>query len=104
MSITNVDQQEFAQTVASGFAMVDVYGDGCAPCKVLAKVVEQMEAEYPFINFVKINSSHNEDFANQYRIMGVPTILMMFDGVEKERLLGVHSADKLMGIISKYIY
>ncbi len=104
MSLIDINQQEFPETVASGFAMVDVYGDGCAPCKVLAKIIEQMEAEYPFVNFVKINSSHNEEFANQYQIMGVPTILMMFDGVEKERLLGAHSADKLMEIISKYIY
>jgi thioredoxin 1 len=104
MSLREVNQEEFAQVVASGFSMVDVYGDGCAPCKVLARIIEQMDAEYPFVNFVKINSSHNQEFANRFRIAGVPTILMMVDGEEKERLHGAHPADNLMEVISKYIY
>ena len=99
-----INQSEFQGAVKEGFALVDVYGDNCGPCVMLAKILEVLEKENPFVNIVKINADSNREFAEEFDIQGVPTILFMYDGKEEDRRLGAISVDEIMKVAAEYLY
>lgn len=99
-----INQNEFKETVKEGFTLVDVSGDNCQPCKVLHQMLEVLEKENPFVNIVEINANKNPEFADEYAVMAVPTLLFMKDGELMHKEIGVLSVDKIMQIAGEYLY
>ena len=64
----------------------------CGPCKMLAKNLESTKTEMP-IEVVDIDV--NPELATDYGIRGVPTLVMVVDGKEKKRLVGMKSLKEL---------
>ena len=100
----DINQNEFKEAVQEGFTLVDVYGDNCGPCVMLAAILEVLEKENPFVNIVKINADKNKELADELDIQGVPTLLFMKDGEEQERKLGAISIDEIMETAGAYLY
>ena len=70
-----------------GLYLVDFYADWCGPCKMLGKVLEQMEG----INILKINVDENEELAKEYKVMSIPYLLLIKDGKIEKELIGFKS-------------
>ncbi|WP_459129252.1 thioredoxin family protein [Guggenheimella bovis] len=102
--IKEIQGTEFEEATKEGFSIVDIYGSTCEPCKALAKTLEELEFDYPFINIFKINSDQNREFCKKQRILGVPTIFFMKDGKMLEREMGALSLDRILEIASEYMY
>lgn len=64
----------------------------CQPCKTLANILDGIENK-PDIDVVDIDE--NLDLAQQYKIRGVPTLVMLEDGVEVKRITGTQTAAQL---------
>ena len=54
--------------------LVDFYATWCQPCKMLSKVLEDMESDVPVY---KVNIEENMDLAKKFNVRGVPTLAMM---------------------------
>lgn len=104
MAIQNADQSNFYDMIREGFVVVDFYGTTCVPCKTFAKILEDVDAEIPFINIVKINTTENPKIARENKVMGVPTIHFYQDGQLQEKHVGVMEAEELKEVIAKYLY
>lgn len=102
--IKEINQDQFQEATSEGFVLVDCYGTHCGPCKMLSKVLEEMEIDYPFLNIVKINMDNNPEFGRAHRIMAVPTMFFMKDGEIKQRQSGLMEADQIMAIAGEYLY
>lgn len=74
-----------------GLYIIDFYADWCGPCKMLGKVLEQLED----INILKINVDENEELAKEYKVMSIPYLLIIKDGEVKKELLGFRSKEDL---------
>lgn len=66
--------------------LVDFYADWCSPCKELMPIMDKLAEK---CKVYKCNIEEHADIANQYHIMGVPTVLVFKDGIVVERLNGV---------------
>ena len=64
----------------------------CQPCKMLAKNLETAQLNIP-VEYVDIDS--NVTLTDDYGIRGVPTLVLLDDGKEVSRLVGVKTADEL---------
>lgn len=64
----------------------------CQPCKMLAKNLESVNTKTP-IEVVDIDQQ--QDLAREYGIRGVPTLVMLEDGKETKRQVGVQSLKDL---------
>ena len=64
----------------------------CQPCKMLAKNLETAQLNIP-VEYVDIDS--NVTLTDDYGIRGVPTLILLDDGKEVSRLVGVKTADEL---------
>lgn len=64
----------------------------CAPCKMLAKNLETIQLDYP-VDVIDIDE--HSDIANRYAIRGVPTLVMLDDGYEVSRVVGMKTVPQL---------
>lgn len=68
---------------------VDFYADWCGPCKMMAPVVHELEADYNGkVKFAKCNIDENIALAQQYRVMSIPTFIMFKEGKPHDAIIG----------------
>jgi thioredoxin 1 len=58
----------------------------CQPCKALGPIMEQVAKQVP-VN--KVNVDYDVSLSKQYNITSVPTVVLVDNGVEKARFVGV---------------
>lgn len=104
MAIQNADKSNFKDLIAEDFVIVDFYGTTCAPCKMFAKILEDMEAEIPFLNIVKLNATENPEIAEEYHISAVLTIHFYKDGKLVDSHVGLMQSRELKEVIARYMY
>lgn len=69
--------------------VVDFWAEWCGPCKALAPLIEELAQEYDGkIVFAKLNVDENPEIAAQYRVYGIPTLVIFNGGKEKGRITG----------------
>ena len=84
--------------------MVDFWAEWCAPCFMIAPVVEQIGEEYEGkIKVGKLNVDANPVTAGKYQIMAIPTILFFNGGKLVDRVVGVVSKKILVEKIEKIL-
>jgi thioredoxin 1 len=84
--------------------VVDCWAEWCAPCRMVAPVVEELARDYRGrIVFGKLNVDSNVRTAQQYGIMSIPTLLVFKNGQIANRLVGAMPRDMLEPQIAKYI-
>jgi len=86
-----VAQEDFDRTVlgTSVPVLVDFYADWCAPCKMVAPLLDEIaNREVGRMLVVKIDTDRAPDVAAKYEIRSIPTLIMFQNGDEVERSLG----------------
>lgn len=58
-------------------AVIDFYADWCEPCKTIAPILEELDAEYEDIDFYKINTEEQVELASTFGIRSIPSILFV---------------------------
>ena len=88
---TAVDDSNFNQIVLQSKTpvLVDFWAAWCAPCLMVAPVVEELAEEYDGrVNFVKLDVDQNPRTASQYGIMSIPTLLIFKNGAPASNIVG----------------
>ncbi|WKY47718.1 thioredoxin [Eubacteriaceae bacterium ES3] len=100
-----LDQAEFTELVinGSGVALVDFFASWCGPCKALAPVLEDISAEIgDKASIYKIDIDQNQNLAQEYRVMSVPTMKIFKNGQVVETIVGLQSKGTLMEKLNYY--
>lgn len=85
-----IEEKDFDEVVKSKeTVLVDFYATWCPPCKMLAPVLEKV-AKKVDDNYliVKVNVDEAEKLAKRFGIMSVPTMVFLYNGEERKRLVG----------------
>lgn len=86
----------FTEAVAGPLTVVDFWAPWCGPCKMMAPIMEKLEKQYgDRIKFVKMNVDGNQEIAQRYKVMSIPSLVLFRDGVAKEKVTGVYPEAKL---------
>lgn len=104
MAILEKTEINFDESVSTGFCVVDFYGEFCGPCKLLSAAIQRVEAEMPFVTFIKVNTTRCSALAERFQVEAVPTLLIMKDGKVLYRHLGYLGEDQLSELIGTYLY
>jgi len=89
--VTIVDQNEFQEKVIKSDkpVLVDFWAPWCGPCKMVGPEVEAVAETYEGkAVIVKVNVDDLPALANRYSVMGVPTLLVIKEGKELNRIVG----------------
>ncbi|MDE3236411.1 MAG: thioredoxin fold domain-containing protein [Bacteroidota bacterium] len=59
-------------------AVIDFYADWCAPCRMVAKVIEELAVEYEGkVAFYKIDTEVEQELAAVFQIQSIPSLLFI---------------------------
>ena len=71
-------------------ALIDLWAPWCAPCRMIAPVIEQLAAEYAGKAVVgKVNVDENPAIASRYGVTSIPTLIFLKNGDVKDQMIGV---------------
>lgn len=80
--------------------LVDFYADWCAPCRMVAPILEQVAAEMKGdVKVLKVNVDKNRAAASKYGIQSIPTLMLFKNGEVKWQGVGVMQADQIKQIV-----
>jgi thioredoxin 1 len=100
-TITDAD---FGESVKKGVVLVDFWAEWCAPCRRLAPTVDQLAEEYNGrVTVAKMNVDENPVTPPNFRIQGIPTLLLFKDGDLKEKIVGLAAKSDLARLIDKHL-
>ncbi|MGA3109080.1 MAG: thioredoxin [Candidatus Bathyarchaeia archaeon] len=99
-----VSDRNFDQTVKNyPLIVVDCWAAWCAPCRAIAPIVEELAKEYSGkVVFGKLNVDENPETAQRYGVMAIPTLLVMKEGKEVDRVVGVLPKNQLEAKVNAY--
>lgn len=84
--------------------VVDCWAEWCAPCRMIAPVVEELARDYEGrIVFGKLNVDSSMRTAQKYGIMSIPTLLVFKNGVLANQLVGAMPRNMLEPQIARYL-
>ena len=71
--------------------VVDFYADWCGPCKMMGKVLEEIDN----IDILKVNVDNFPNIAREYKVMSIPTLIIFKNGKEDKKTIGMMSKQEL---------
>ena len=81
--------------------LVDFWASWCGPCRMMPPVVEEIAAERPDIKVGKINVDEQPELAGQYRVMSIPTLLVMKGGKVVNQMVGARPKAQVLAMLEK---
>lgn len=103
MAISNVTDQNFSAETSSGLVLVDFWAPWCGPCKMIAPVLEELDAEIgDKIKITKLNVDENQQTAANFGVMNIPTLLVFKDGEVVDKMVGFQPKDALVSVLQKH--
>ncbi len=93
-----IDDSNFDQIVlqAKTPVVVDFWATWCAPCRMVAPIVDELAEEYSGrISFAKVDVDQNSKIATRYGIMSIPTLLVFKKGEPVSHIVGYKPKEEL---------
>jgi thioredoxin 1 len=85
-------------------ALIDCWASWCGPCVVISPIVEELAKEYVGkVLFGKLNVDENRRTAERSQIFGIPTLLIIRNGKEVDRIVGLVPKDQIEARLKKHL-
>ena len=82
MSAININKNNFQNEIMDSekTVLLDFWAPWCAPCRMVAPIIEEIASERPDIKVGKINVDEQPELASKFGIMSIPTLVVMKNG------------------------
>ena len=99
-SVLTITDESFDKVVENGVTIVDFWAEWCMPCRMQAPIMESLAKNVAGkATISKLNVDDNPETAARFGITGIPTSVLLKDGKEVQRFVGVQSEDALRAAI-----
>lgn len=103
MTVTDATFEEVVMK-SSEPVLVDFWTETCAPCRMIAPVLDELATEYAGkAKVAKVNAHENIDLSVRFRINSVPAIFMIKNGQVIEQVVGAKSKKEFKAMIDRAI-
>ncbi len=80
--------------------LVDFWATWCGPCRMLGPIIAQIADERDDIKVCKINVDEAPSLAQQFNVMGIPTVLLFKNGEIAGQSVGFVPKQKLLDLLN----
>jgi len=100
--IMTLTDKNFQQETKNKVVLIDFWAAWCAPCRMMAPVLNDVATELSGnMQVGKVNIEQYQSLAQKYKVRSIPTLILLKNGVEVNRFVGVKSKDFLLQQIQK---
>ena len=100
--VLTLTEQNFQQKTKGKLVLVDFWATWCAPCRMMAPVLNDVASELNGNSHVgKVDIQQYQSLANQFKVRSIPTLILLKNGIEINRFVGIKSKDFLLKEMAK---
>jgi thioredoxin 1 len=101
-NVLTLTDKNFQQQTKNKVVLVDFWATWCAPCRMMAPVLNDVASELTGNSLVgKINIEEHQALAQKFKVRSIPTLILFKNGTEINRFVGIKSKDFLLKEIAK---
>ena len=101
MAAININNNHFLSEVMSSEkkVLLDFWAPWCGPCRMVVPMVEEIAKERPDIKVGKINVDENPELATRFRIIRIPTLVVMENGKIVGQAMGARPKNAILAML-----
>ena len=101
MAVITVNKDNFENAVLKSEkpVLLDFWASWCGPCRMVSPVIDAIAEEESSIVVGKINVDEETELAQAFRIMSIPTLVVVKDGKIANQAVGVRSKAEILEMI-----
>ena len=101
MSTLHLTSENFDEAIGSGRVLVDFWAPWCGPCQALGPIIDELAVEFEGrAKVAKVDIDKEKELARRFKVMSIPTVLILNDGVETKRIVGVKGKNEYAAELS----
>jgi len=79
--------------------LLDFWAPWCGPCRMVGPVIDEIAAERTDITVGKINVDEQPELASRFRVMSIPTLVVMKDGQLFQQAIGAMGKAQILAML-----
>ena len=101
MSALHINNSNFESEVMNSEqkVLIDFWAPWCGPCQMVLPLIDEIASERSDIKVCKINVDENPELAKRFRVMSIPTLIVMEKGEVLNRATGARSKDGILELL-----
>ncbi len=101
MSAININKENFQNEVMHSDkpVLLDFWAPWCGPCRMVVPIVEEIANERDDIKVGKVNVDEQPELAAQFRVMTIPTLVVMKNGEIVNQSIGAKPKSAILAML-----
>ena len=101
MAVITITKKNFQSEVVQSDkpVLLDFWATWCGPCRMVSPIVDQIADERSDIKVGKINVDEQPELAQQFRIISIPTLVVMKDGQIANKAVGAMPKEEILALL-----
>lgn len=101
MKLENPSREQFNDKISKGKTLVDFWASWCGPCRIQSEINERLIAERKDIDLITIDVDVDDETAQDFGVVNIPTLVCFSDGAVVEKFVGVTDLTALSAVFDK---
>ena len=101
MKALHINKDNFHKEVLNSDkpVLLDFFASWCGPCRMVGPILDEIAEEREDIKVCKVNIDEQPELASRYRIMTIPTLMVLKDGHIIEQSVGAKPKHQILAMI-----
>ena len=101
MKVLHINKDNFHKEVLNSDkpVLLDFFASWCGPCRMVGPILDEIAREREDIKVCKVNIDEQPELAHRYRIMTIPTLMVLKDGQIMEQSVGAKPKHQILAMV-----
>ena len=101
MKVLHINKDNFHKEVLDSDkpVLLDFFASWCGPCRMVGPILDEIAEEREDIKVCKVDIDEQPELASRYRIMSVPTLMVLKDGNIVDQSIGARPKHQILAMV-----